>query len=105
MLGMLAMKHNKIFVLIPLGLGLCSPVDSAHSADPDRGKLLYENHCLECHESQVHIRERRGSSSIADVVFQIDRWQQELRLNWKVAEMNDVLKYLDEKFYRFKERK
>ncbi len=99
------MKHNKPFILVPLALGLGSPVENAHSADPDRGKLLYENHCLECHESQVHIRERRDVSSIADVVFQINRWQQELRLNWELEEMNDVLRYLDAEFYRFKERK
>ena len=76
----------------------------AKPADLDRGKLLYENHCLECHESQVHIREHRHSSSIGDVVFQIDRWQSELKLNWRIDEMNDVLRYLDDRFYRFKER-
>lgn len=101
---MLAMKFHRIFVFIPLGLWLYAPLESAQSADLDRGKLLYENHCLECHESQVHIREHRDSSSIADVVYQIDRWQQELHLNWKIEEMNDVLKYLDDQFYRFKER-
>ena len=98
------MKLHKISVFLLLGQGLCAPLESAQSADLDRGKLLYENHCLECHESQVHIREHSDSSSIADVVFQIDRWQQELRLNWKVEEMNDVLKYLDDQFYRFKAR-
>ena len=36
----------------------------ATSANPERGRLLYENHCRSCHESNVHIRQTQAAKSL-----------------------------------------
>ena len=37
----------------------------ATSANPERGRLLYENHCRSCHESNVHIRQTQAAKSLS----------------------------------------
>ena len=67
-----------------------------------RGQLLYENHCLKCHESQVHIRANRKSKSIDDVQSWVSKWQAEEKLDWGKSEITDVTSYLVDRFYQFK---
>ena len=66
-----------------------------------RGQLLYENHCIVCHESRAHIREKRKSRSVADIEKWVFRWAQHLKLEWSRAEINDVIQYLNQHFYQF----
>lgn len=69
----------------------------------ERGQLLYENHCTACHESSIHIRERRQVDSAVALRSQVVRWTELLELPWTVAEIDDVSRYLDRRFYRFRE--
>lgn len=71
------------------------------AADVNRGRLLYENHCLGCHESVVHIREQRSAHDLKTVEEQIRRWRDFLELEWKEPEVQDVLASLNTRFYRF----
>lgn len=68
-------------------------------ADSDRGRLLYENHCLGCHESQVHIRGNHMARSPHDVYVQVARWAADQELAWQDSELNDVARYLFRTFY------
>lgn len=70
-------------------------------ADQLRGLCLYENHCLECHESVVHIRDARKAQSVAAVRDAIRRWATVLKLDWSAQEVDDVLEHLNARFYRF----
>ena len=71
------------------------------AAEPDRGQKLYENHCTECHESIVHIRDDRRAKTIDDIRFQIARWRDVLSLPWTNAEIDDVLSYLNGRYYHY----
>ncbi|MDX2464254.1 MAG: hypothetical protein QNK31_07060 [Porticoccus sp.] len=64
-----------------------------------RGQLLYENHCIVCHDSRVHIREKRKSRSVTDIAKWVLRWSQHLKLDWNRAEINQVTEYLNQRFY------
>lgn len=79
---------------------LLSPV-AVFSADAQRGKALYENHCIKCHESTLHLRENRRSKTVEDVRSQVVRWSQELGLGWGYEEIEDVRRYLSSTFYNF----
>ena len=68
---------------------------------PVRGQLLYENHCTSCHESTVYIRERRRARSLNDVRGWAVHWSNHLKLNWGAEEVDDVVRFLNGKFYRF----
>jgi mono/diheme cytochrome c family protein len=71
------------------------------AADVQRGQQLYENHCTECHASQVHIREQRKAATLATVRWQIVRWQEVLQLPWTATEVDDVQAYLNAQYYHY----
>jgi len=71
--------------------------------EKSRGQLLYENHCGGCHETSVHGRSPRKADSIASIRQWIGKWQTELKLNWTDADINEVARYLNFKYYQFTE--
>ena len=71
---------------------------------PPRGKLLYENHCMSCHESMVHIRTRQQVRSLAALQNQVSRWALHLQLRWSSEDLNDVVAYLNRQYYQFESR-
>ena len=74
---------------------------STSATELPRGKMLYENHCKECHESNVHIRKNRRARSTADIIYWITRWSTHLKLNWNTDDINEVEHYLEETYYKF----
>ena len=74
---------------------------TAPSAQTERGRLLYENHCAECHTTEVHFREKRKAQSLDDVREWVLRWQAELELDWTGADVDDVARYLNGRYYQF----
>lgn len=72
----------------------------ARAGDAERGRLLYENHCTVCHTSVVHIRDERKATSREEIRDWIERWQNELGLQWTSGEVEDVMEYLNERYYR-----
>jgi cytochrome c5 len=73
-----------------------------NTPDQDRGQILYENHCRTCHESNVHIRNKRRAQSIDDIRSWVMRWSSELKLQWKTEDVEAVVNYLNSQFYKFK---
>lgn len=71
---------------------------------PPRGQMLYENHCTACHESVVHIRETRRTRSLAALRGRVTHWADYLRLDWGADEVEEVTRYLDDRYYRFESR-
>ena len=64
-----------------------------------RGRLLYETHCIGCHTTQAHWRERHLVRSWADLLYQVTRWQKNAGQDWSSEEINDTAAYLNEAFY------
>jgi mono/diheme cytochrome c family protein len=97
----MANKDARFFcALITAFLTLCLNA-SAEGADNGRGKLLYENHCLDCHESTVHVRDNHKAKSIDELRAEVIRWAGNQKLKWGPTEINDVTGYLDESFYHY----
>jgi hypothetical protein len=91
------------YTILLAGLaGLAAAIPSvSYAADPERGRSLYENHCTQCHESLVHVRQHRRATSLDAVRYQINRWRGVLGLDWSSAESEDVLHYLNDQYYRY----
>jgi cytochrome c5 len=82
-----------------------APSPSALTPPPvSRGQQLYENHCLACHESGVHIRNRRNARSLPDLRARVGQWAVNLKLNWQREDIDDVTGYLNDRFYQFAPR-
>jgi len=81
---------------------LIIPSTNALAADAARGRLLYENECMVCHTSVVHVREDRKAKSRDEIRSWVQRWSKELKLQWESGEIDDVIEYLNDKYYQLK---
>ena len=103
-------KRLLVIALVPLmGSGLksthlaeSSPVDgqALAAADVQRGRLLYETHCVACHTAQAHWRDKHIVRSWADLLYQVSRMQKNVGQDWSSSEIGDVAAYLNQQFYR-----
>ena len=66
-----------------------------------RGKALYENHCVGCHDDTVHRRETHKAANYADIEKFVARWEKELKLKWGPEERADVASYVNETYYKY----
>jgi mono/diheme cytochrome c family protein len=68
--------------------------------DVQRGRLLYDTHCIACHTTQAHWRDNHIVQSWADLLYQVTRMQNNAGQQWSMAEITDVAAYLNELFYK-----
>lgn len=68
---------------------------------PSRGELLYNTHCLGCHTSQMHWRERTLVRTWHALRVQVDRWQRAAGLGWSGDDVDAVARYLNQTIYGF----
>lgn len=83
-----------LFAALPLH------AQSPAAASPSRGELLYTTHCIACHTTRVHWRDRRMVIDYPGLVAQVARWQANTGLGWSSEEILDVARYLDATVYR-----
>ncbi|MGA9163676.1 MAG: hypothetical protein WBZ31_04410 [Thiobacillus sp.] len=69
-----------------------------------RGQMLYENHCMSCHESLVHIRTRQDAKSLPQLRTRVQNWAGYLQLRWGKEEVEDVVDHLNSQYYKFESR-
>ncbi len=92
-------RHKKIPGIVAsvcAGLAFSSP---ASLAEFDRGQALYENHCMECHESWAHTRDGRHVSSLDVLRKRVEAWSIHTGLGWGNEEVDDITDYLNRQFY------
>jgi hypothetical protein len=70
-------------------------------AAPGRGELLYSTHCIACHTTQMHWREKRVARDWPTLIVLVDRWQRNERLNWEPQDVVDVARHLNARYYRY----
>jgi len=85
--------------VLPIIFWLVTVASPAAPANTERGRLLYENHCRDCHESSLHIREVQAANSLQAVRAQGARWQEVLKLQWSAEDVGDVAEYLNATWY------
>ena len=69
--------------------------------EPSRGKLLYATHCLSCHTTEVHWREKHQATNWKSLQAQVRRWQGAVGLQWSDADVNEVARHLNDTIYHF----
>jgi len=70
-------------------------------SEASRAQLLYEHHCLKCHESNVHIRNSKKAKNSDEVRSWVVKWQAHENLNWDEMAIDSVTLYLVQTFYDF----
>lgn len=81
--------------LLLAGAAMAQPVA------PSRGQTLYELHCIGCHGTQMHWRDRRQATDWPSLVGQVRLWQANALLNWSGDDIDAVARYLNATIYRF----
>ncbi len=66
-----------------------------------RGQMLYENHCTSCHESTVYIRTKRKATNYKEVGNWVNQRADWLNLGWGDVEKQEVMQYLNERYYKY----
>lgn len=91
------------FVLIALSLAAAFALAAQSLAQPapSRGALLYQTHCIACHDTQVHWRDHKLATDWASLSAQVRRWQANTGLQWSDQDIDEVARYLNATIYRY----
>jgi mono/diheme cytochrome c family protein len=75
---------------------------SAQTAAPaTRGELLYATHCIACHTTEVHWRQKKLAVDWTSLNQQVRRWAGNAGLGWSDDDIVEVARYLNTAYYRF----
>jgi mono/diheme cytochrome c family protein len=74
----------------------------AQAQDADRGKLLYETHCLSCHYERIHKRDPARSvvRSIATLKLEVGRRAEQTGRRFTIQDLDDIAEYLARSHYK-----
>jgi hypothetical protein len=95
------LRRNTLYASL-VGTALAIACMPATAQDAQRGRLLYENGCNECHGRSVFSRNDRVARDYDGVRVQVQRWQKNIGLPWTASEVEDVTAYLNRAVYKFK---
>jgi mono/diheme cytochrome c family protein len=82
---------------------LLAAAGAAAAPDAERGRALYETHCLDCHYERIHRRppERTLVKSLAALRAEVARRAQLTPRRFAPQELDDIAEYLNASHYRF----
>ena len=79
---------------------------AAHAADlpgdAASGKKLHAARCAGCHDDKVYTRQNRRITSLEALIKQINACAHMPDVTLGKSQVEDVVKYLNESFYKFK---
>ena len=82
----------------------------AGAADVSRGKQLHHENCIRCHAAMqggdgtgIYTRENRRIDSLEALHKQVNRCKNSLDVGWPEEDVEDVVAYLNERFYKFED--
>ena len=88
--------------LLPaLIVAMTGTVALAQDRVPSRGELLYTTHCVACHSTQMHWREKKLATDWPNLKAQVQRWQARASLDWNDADVTEVARFLNDTIYRY----
>jgi cytochrome c5 len=81
---------------------LCLPLGAA-AQDPERGRMLYETYCGDCHYVRVHKRPRQDSrvKDLADLRDIVAQRATLTKYRFSLDDKEDVVQFLDRSYYKF----
>ena len=95
------MPRNSIPFLIFVLCGIFADANAQPLAAPARGELLYENHCIACHNTEMHWRDKKLAKDWKTLRAEVRRWQRFSGLRWSNDEVTAVARYLNTLYYHY----
>lgn len=81
------------------------PASILQAAEPDPGKQLHDQHCTQCHGSEVMTRKDRRVNNLQELGAQVRQCDSNLGLKWFDDDIEAVTQYLNQNFYHFNAKK
>jgi len=95
------MRRAKQILAVCLGVAV-NLAASAQTATPaSRGELLYTTHCVACHTTEVHWRQKKLATDWASLDRQVRRWAGNVGLAWTDGDIVEVTRFLNSAHYHF----
>ena len=88
-------------LLFAVGALSCTVALADPPPSPSRGELLYSTHCIACHTTQVHWRDKKQATDWDSLEKQVRRWQAAGMLQWNEDDINEVTRHLNDSYYHF----
>lgn len=63
--------------------------------------LLYDAHCIECHNAQMHWRALSQAHDWNSLLVQVNCWQAAALLGWSEDDIAEVAQHLNDTIYKF----
>ena len=74
---------------------------AASSAGAQNAAALVKRDCMSCHGNEVYTRSNRMVNSLDGLRHQIARCHQATGKNWSADQVDSVVRYLNDRFYKF----
>ena len=95
------MLLRSIFVMLFVLSGNLAVADAQPIPDPTRGELLYSTHCITCHSTQAHWRDKKLATDWIGLRAEVSRWQKFSGLGWGDDDVAAVARYLNTLYYHY----
>jgi len=80
---------------------MAAAVSAADMPSLERGRALYENHCVVCHTPKVHSRPDRIPLTLDELRKIVNDFAKSESLHWSEEDTEDVVWFLNQTKYRF----
>lgn len=94
--------NKATLLLISLTLDAGSAQAALLPGDAAKGKALHGKQCVACHDTSVYTRANRRIKSPEGLIGQVNNCVRQTGLKLDRDQINDLVKHLDESFYKFK---
>jgi len=94
--------NKATLLLLSLNLVAGSAQAALLPGDATKGKTLADKQCVACHDTSVYSRANRRVQSVEGLIGQVNGCVRQTGAKMDRDQINDVVKYLDESFYKFK---
>ena len=95
------MKKSMIAALVMASLAQGAQAASMLPGDAAKGKKLVEAGCTSCHGSEVYTRKDHKVKSVEGLMGQVGKCNTNLARHYSDAQLNDVVKHLNDAYYKF----
>jgi mono/diheme cytochrome c family protein len=82
-------------------ISMTAHAESMLLGDVAKGRKLHDTDCVKCHGSEVYTRKDHRVKSVEGLMGQVNMCNKNLSRSYSDAQLNDLVKYLNDTFYKF----
>lgn len=95
------MFRNSLLTMLFVLFGNLADADAQPIREASRGELLYSTHCIACHNTQLHWRDKKLATDWTNLQAEVHRWQAVAGLGWVDDDVAAVARYLNALYYHY----